>query len=306
MNGPSRRSRLTMPGGPAFPDGGAQGVAGRAKPTFFPATLALFLWAALDPSLPAALAAQAHPSPPDEVADFLARAREGTARYRDRRVAILEGYRAVGADAPGMGQHWVNPGLLISGEVDPGRPPILTYISVGERAVLTGVAYARPVAEAGELPADGLLPPEAWHVHGGDLGRESHLPDHRMHAAHGVQTGGIAVLHAWVWLENPAGPFEAENWALPYARLGLVPPPGAPADAARALSLAAGGVGYFTDQLRLFSALDPDRLREARASLERQEERVTGWLRTRPAGRVRPEEVAWLGALWREAFPTAF
>jgi hypothetical protein len=54
----------------------------------------------------------------------------------------------------------------------------------------------------------------------------------------------IAVLHAWVWLDNPDGLLATDNWALPYARLGYgAPPAGASRAAARALALAADDGG---------------------------------------------------------------
>jgi hypothetical protein len=64
---------------------------------------------------------------------------------------------------------------------------------------------------------------------------------------------GIAVLHAWLWLENPAGLFATDNWALPWHRLGIPPPEWAVAGspAAMATALASGGEAYFATVLRL-------------------------------------------------------
>jgi hypothetical protein len=51
----------------------------------------------------------------------------------------------------------------------------------------------------------------------------------------------------WVQVSNPAGVFAAENWALPFARLGVSTPSRFSPGAARALSLLSGGERYFLD-----------------------------------------------------------
>src|SRR5207247_3533808 len=53
----------------------------------------------------------------------------------------------------------------------------------------------------------------------------------------------LAVMHAWIWLDNPDGILATDNWALPYARLGLDVPRAISHSAARALALAAGDGG---------------------------------------------------------------
>ena len=63
----------------------------------------------------------------------------------------------------------------------------------------------------------------------------------------GAAGGGarLAMLHAWIWSPNPGGMFAADNWAIPYIRLGLTPDPTSSASVAKALSLASGGRDYF-------------------------------------------------------------
>src|SRR4051794_22026602 len=60
----------------------------------------------------------------------------------------------------------------------------------------------------------------------------------------------LTMLHAGIWLDNPAGVFAADNWALPHYRLGIEPDPGAPESAAKALSLVSGGATYFAASIR--------------------------------------------------------
>ena len=177
--------------------------------------------------------------------DFVAQARAGASRYRDVEVARAAGYRPVGPDFPGMGRHWVHPALILRDTLDPATPPVLEYAEIAGRLTLVGVAYAKLV-RGGTPPTDLPVPPAAWHFHQGTVEEESFLRSHAG-VVHAVPAGEreprIAVLHAWIWLENPDGLLATDNWALPYARLGLRMPPGASQDAARALGLAAGDGG---------------------------------------------------------------
>jgi hypothetical protein len=58
------------------------------------------------------------------------------------------------------------------------------------------------------------------------------------------------MVHAWTELDNPAGPYEQDNWALPFARLGLPVPAPVPPAAGKALFLLAGGDAYYLDLVR--------------------------------------------------------
>ena len=66
---------------------------------------------------------------PDDasIARFVAAARSGTERYRDQQAAIEDGFRVVGPDFPGMGEHWIHIGRLLQARFDPARPSLLQY-----------------------------------------------------------------------------------------------------------------------------------------------------------------------------------
>jgi hypothetical protein len=134
-------------------------------------------------------------------------------------------------------------------------PPILTYDEIGGRTVLLGAAYTLPLRPGEETPA---FPYEgAWHEHSGTVDEESLL----LHALHGSAHTSrlrLAMLHAWIWHENPAGVFAQDNWALPFARLGAIPAGAIPAPAARAASLAAGGGPYYLEVVSAVLGLDAE------------------------------------------------
>ena len=173
---------------------------------------------------------------------FIAAARAGSQRYRHRDSAIADGFRLVGGDFPGMGEHWVHAGRLMAGVIDASRPAILSYADIGGQPVLVGVAYALPLGAGAPLPS---APRDAWHAHSGSVDEASFLPRHAGHDAKGPGAR-IAVLHAWAWLDNPDGPFATDNPALPFARAGLAQVP-ASAPALRALALAYGAAPFYAE-----------------------------------------------------------
>lgn len=203
-----------------------------------------------------ALSAQSAVPAGQEVAEFVAAAREATSRYLDQDVALRDGYRRIGPDFPSMGEHWLNRALVMRADVDPARPPILEYITVEGRPVLAGVAYAKLVyAEAPVTPIP--APPTAWHYHSGSVDEESFIASHAARATPDSAPGArIAVLHAWIWTGNPDGLFATDNWALPWIRLGIDPPAGVPDSLTLMAALAAGGERYFSTMLRLTHHLD--------------------------------------------------
>jgi len=183
----------------------------------------------------------------DGVASFLERARAAAAPYRDRRVAIAEGYRRIGGDFPGMGEHWIHIGRVFDGRLDPERPEVLSYVVLHDVPTLTGVAWIVPLLEGEPVP-EFPAPAALWHEHVGSLDDETLAPRHdRSGRGEGAR---LAMLHTWIWVANPEGPFAADNWALPWRRLGREPPPAAPAASGRALSLVGPTQEYWTAMVR--------------------------------------------------------
>ena len=229
----------------------------------------------------------------DEVARFIASARAATERYRDQSAAVADGYRRIGPDFPSMGEHWLSVSLAVHAEVDPLHPPILEYVTVAGKPMLAGVAYTQLVRNAlpqAPIPAPG----SAWHFHQGSVDEESFVLSH----AAGQVAGGdstvprIGVLHAWLWLENPAGVFATDNWALPWRRMGISPPEwignGSPADLAAAL--AAGGDRYFTTLLRYREHLTPEQEDHLARALNRHATEIRVLVEAGRAGAEPPKQ----------------
>src|SRR5215203_2892336 len=108
---------------------------------------------------------------------FVDCARAGTERYKDRTVAIRDGYRLIGRDFPAMGEHWIRIGLVFDGKFDASRPEVLNYVVIGGRPQLLGVGYAMPLL-AGETAPEGPAGPHAWHDHFRTVDDETVLPHH--------------------------------------------------------------------------------------------------------------------------------
>lgn len=233
------------------------------------------------------------------LAEFVAAARLSTARYRDPDVARAAGYWPVGPDFPSMGQHWVHPRLILQEKLDAAEPPILEYAELGGRLTLVGVAYAMLVGDA-RPPAGLPVPVEAWHFHQGTVEEESFL---RTHVGVAPLAPGprIAVLHAWIWLDNPDGLLAADNWALPYARLGYPAPVGAPREAARAVALAAGAGGraYVEALLRAVGQASVEETRALTAVVVRHQVAARALVQSDTIPRLRLAELerCWLALL---------
>ena len=186
--------------------------------------------------------------------------------------------------------------------LDPARPQVLSYITVEGRPVLAGVAYAVPTHGARDAPSE-PAGREAWHFHAGTVAEESFLPDHH-HAGEGPGSDTrVAVLHVWVWQQNPVGMFEPDNWSLPFARLGFNQPDSA-ADAGRALSLATVGAPFFLAMVREVAHPDSGSLRRVAESLAAHAATVSAWAADRRGRVLDASDSAWLArewaALWRE------
>lgn len=174
---------------------------------------------------------------PITIDSLISQAASDTKVFADRRSAVDAGYRRVGADFPGMGEHWLNVRALLDGTIDPARPTLLIYADVRGRPTLLGVGFA--VATHGDsAPSD--LPgwPENWHEHSGLLSEESGA---RLGHSSEPSDTHLWVMHVWTMLDNPHGTFAADNWALPYLRAGRAIPAHVDAAASRGLALTVGG-----------------------------------------------------------------
>lgn len=229
-----------------------------------------------------------------------------TARYADRRQAVADGYRRLGPDFPGMGEHWLNPGVMLNGRIDAARPTLLTYATIDDSVRLLGVGFVTTTqGDAGNDPASVPGWPDAWHEHSGLLADESGArgdrPSESSTATH------VWVLHVWTVLANPAGRYFPDNWALPFARAGLLPPGessvamDADVDASRALALASGGDVYLRHVLTdadVRTAANAVRV-DAVISVSRAATELVVQ-RARSTGRVEVGEVLRLREIWRE------
>jgi hypothetical protein len=236
----------------------------------------------------------------EPVGVFVASARAATERYRDQAAAVADGYRRIGPDFPSMGEHWLSLALAVRPNVDPLHPPILEYITVAGRPILAGVAYTQLVH--GDLsPTPIPAPGEAWHYHQGTVDEESFILSH---AGRTIPAGDpglprVGVLHAWLWLENPAGVFATDNWALPWYRLGLAAPAwsSGASPGAFAAALAGGGEHYFATLLRLREHLTAAQNARVAGVLERHAREVRMLLLTDAHGTLPGLEVE-LGRAW--------
>ncbi len=235
--------------------------------------------------------------------EFVESARAGTEKYKDRSVAIADGYRKIGTDFPAMGEHWINIGLLFDGKFDAAHPEILTYVVVSGNPQLLGVAYILPLLP-GESPPDSPVAKEKWHDHFRTIADETELPRHQLigpgHAmAMGNDEPRMAMLHAWIWLENPDGTFAADNWAVPWFRLGIKPPGHASETAAKALALAVGGPEYFSASVNASVPLTASEQKKIDAAFAHSRTAVQSLVK-RPDFAANPAEVESLSALWAE------
>ena len=226
---------------------------------------------------------------------FVACAQAGTERYRDRAMAVLDGYRRVGSDFPGMGEHWIRMALVFDGTIDARQPEVLTYVVVDGMPRLLGVAYLVPLL-AGEQPPDPPIGRGAWHDHSRTLEDETVLPMH--HAPDSGEGARLAMLHAWIWSPNPAGMFAADNWAIPYIRLGLTPDLSQAGAVAKALSLTAGGRAYVERAIHAAVRPSDNERQRVAVALDRAEALVTAIVRELEGPDVDAPAAAQLASAW--------
>jgi len=119
----------------------------------------------------------------------LQQARAATARYRDIKNAIKDGYSNINVDVPNMGHHFMNTSL-VDATFDIRHPEILVYNGLEtENPELVAVEYAVPL----DLPM-----PEGF------TGSDD--------VWNGTSGFPLWLVHAWVWKYNPDGVF---NWTNP-------------------------------------------------------------------------------------------
>lgn len=241
-------------------------------------------------------AAAQHDSHRGQAPEFLASARAATERYHDLAAAIADGYRMVGTETPDMGQHWVHPVRVLDGLVDPSRPAILVYTVIQSRPALAGVAYAVPI-EPGGTPPEEPVGRAAWHTHWERLDVENLRASHDAAFAE-RERPQIAVLHAWVWIENPAGPFEPSNWALPFVQVGVPVPHSPPPSAARMLALGTIGPDFLAEQLGVLAGSTGTERLAVREVLAPASTGVRRWLAGRGSEALTQGELAWLCGAW--------
>ena len=98
-----------------------------------------------------------------------------------------------------MGVHFVNPGLMKPGPLDPAKPPILVYEpEAGGKFTLVAAEYFKPDADQNTATA-----PDRPSLFGRafDGPMKGHSPDMPIHYD----------LHVWFWKHNPSGLFAPFN-----------------------------------------------------------------------------------------------
>ncbi len=190
-------------------------------------------------SAPAApLSAQQHehghapPAPGSALAREVEAVRAATARYRDHRSAEADGFRRFGREGALMGEHWYHP-ERVRRPLDLARPSTLQYATLGGERVLVGVAYTVYQRPGEPLPEGFAGDADRWHTH--DVVRIARVltedrpvlrwvSERRIRGGRAGAGDGrtrLAMVHAWVWRDNPRGLFAQEHTALPYLRAGL-------------------------------------------------------------------------------------
>jgi hypothetical protein len=234
-------------------------------------------------------------------ASFIARARVATARYRDRSIAIADGYHRVGPELPAMGEHWLNIAFILADTLDAAHPPVLIYVSSPKGPVLAGLAYTRLLGRGDRYPdfPRGL---HAWHDHSGFVEDEALPMTHVGHSASADDARTrLGILHLWTEVANPAGEWTADNWALPFVRAGLRRS-GESEMAARAVALAVDSGRYYLDVFTSVGRLDSGEVERVGAVLVAaggEVRKITG----PNAGDLGSEKAHSLELLWRGLWP---
>lgn len=233
-----------------------------------------------------------------EAADLVAQVRAATTRYSDVADAIADGYRRVGMDFPGMGEHWISLREATRDHFDPARPQILLYIDVDGERRIAGAAFTALQDPGESIPGPRFLR-DSWHEHSGTLDDELFAVDHA-----GSSDGDhmrVLVLHVWTRWPSTGSAFDVENWNLPFQRAGIAPPEPVDIVVARAVSLA-HSANYYVPALHRMGVPDTDADRaRLRALLEARADDVHRILESHGTRRTwSASERAALTLVWRK------
>ncbi len=236
--------------------------------------------------------------------EFIEAVRDAASRFEDRRHAQRAGYRRIGPDFPGMGEHWVNPSRAMASSIDPREPAILSYAVRDGDPVLLGVAFAVPLGPNDHPPSTPFRP-AVWHDHSGAVDEEVLLLNHPASVDMGGDGHRLAVVHVWTGLANPDGVLAQNNWALPFWREGLPAPERPTAAAARGVSLANTGRAYYRNLIGRAARLEEAEGESVAAALDRAasaaEAEIERHRAAEPAAKIDPArfEAIWV-SFWRE------
>lgn len=246
---------------------------------------------------------EAHPSrePPPELARQLDAVRTATARYRDIEAAKRDGYVRFGREGALLGEHWYRKDLTQPGTpLDLSRPGTLQYAVVDGRRVLVGVAFSVHLRPGEPLPAGFAGDADAWHQH--DVVKLARAATESRPVARwfvdrwrekrlrgGEDRTMLTMVHAWVWLPNPDGPFAMHHRVIPYLKAGLPESwatlPGVDEAAARGVGLVpADGCRIALDGELWMADASRRQRRTLMEECARQAERVRLLLDARPSG----------------------
>ena len=136
-------------------------------------------------------------------AELVKAVRDSTARFRDVRLAVAEGYGlqfgcVTGGEVGAMGMHFVNLPLVLDPTLDAARPEIVIYEPL-------------PNAKLKLIGPDFLVFAADWDK--AHPGSPPQLMGQLFHLFEGPNRFGLPAfytLHVWAWKENPTGMFV--NW----------------------------------------------------------------------------------------------
>ena len=138
-------------------------------------------------------------------ASLIDKVRDATRRFLDVNVAIHEGWVAAtpcvsGPEAGAMGVHFVLPGRLGDGMLNPGEPEALIYEPMPNGALrLVGVEFIVFASDWASLHPDGSAPAVDGHL-------ANYVSEPNRYGLHAFYE-----LHVWAWQQNPSGTFADWN-----------------------------------------------------------------------------------------------